>query len=248
MADLEASADEEVCDLVAPTDILGRPRARGLARTCRLASSSAALRRAAARVSTCGRGHHAPADPQAGRREGVTPGAHSSGFRWTSGRARGESLRPGFRKKRFFEWKNSPGLRRRSCGSSARRAGFCRTKSGISSGLQLPQGRPSSRRGPRTTSWKFLRRYVGRALPSRRSGSSTLIDSSPPSRPCESGRMTRGRVARAKGIFHTTRAGASTRSRAAGSRRKRRPWRRDSRVDVILKDPETGEERGDFFE
>lgn len=63
-----------------------------------------------------------------------------------------------------------------------------------------------------------------------------------------SGALTRGRVARVKGIFHTT-AGWRVHE-IAGGRLTTAPtsWRRDSRVDVILKDPETGEEKGDFFE
>ncbi len=52
------------------------------------------------------------------------------------------------------------------------------------------------------------------------------------------GRITRGRVARAKGIFHTT-AGWRVHE-IAGGRLSTAPtsWRRDSRVDVILKNPE----------
>lgn len=63
----------------------------------------------------------------------------------------------------------------------------------------------------------------------------------------QDGKVTRGRVARAKGIFHTT-AGWRVHEIAAG-RLSTAPtsWRRDSRVDVILKDPKTGE-FGDFFE
>ena len=62
-----------------------------------------------------------------------------------------------------------------------------------------------------------------------------------------SGALTRGRVARAKGLFHTT-AGWLVHE-IAGGRLSTAPtsWRRDSRVDVILKDPKTGE-FGDFFE
>jgi len=64
------------------------------------------------------------------------------------------------------------------------------------------------------------------------------------------GRVTRGRVARAKGLFHTT-AGWRVHE-IAGGRLTTEPtsWRRDSRVDVILKDPKTGEKEGegDFFE
>jgi len=68
------------------------------------------------------------------------------------------------------------------------------------------------------------------------------------------GRVTRGAVARAKGIFHTT-AGWRVHE-IAGGRLSTAPtsWRRDSRVDVILKNPETGNagkgegETGDFFE
>ena len=57
------------------------------------------------------------------------------------------------------------------------------------------------------------------------------------------GKITRGRVARAKGLFHTT-AGWRVHE-IAGGRLTTEPtsWRRDSRVDVILKDPKTGEER-----
>ena len=53
-----------------------------------------------------------------------------------------------------------------------------------------------------------------------------------------SGRLTRGGVARAKGIFHTT-AGWRVHE-IAGGRLSTAPtsWRRDSRVDVILKNPE----------
>jgi G3E family GTPase len=52
-----------------------------------------------------------------------------------------------------------------------------------------------------------------------------------------SGVLTRGRVARAKGLFHTT-AGWRVHE-IAGGRLSTEPtsWRRDSRVDVILKDP-----------
>ncbi len=59
-----------------------------------------------------------------------------------------------------------------------------------------------------------------------------------------SGRLTKGAVARAKGIFHTT-AGWRVHE-IAGGRLSTAPtsWRRDSRVDVILREP--GE--GDFFE
>ncbi|MGA7991564.1 MAG: hypothetical protein WCC53_09050, partial [Thermoanaerobaculia bacterium] len=62
------------------------------------------------------------------------------------------------------------------------------------------------------------------------------------------GGVTRGRVARVKGLFHTT-AGWRLHE-IAGGRLTTAPtsWRRDSRVDVILKDPETGEGKGDFFE
>ena len=58
------------------------------------------------------------------------------------------------------------------------------------------------------------------------------------------GTLTKGRVARAKGLFNTT-AGWCVHE-IAGGRLTTQPtsWRRDSRVDVILKDP--GEE--DFFE
>jgi hypothetical protein len=59
-----------------------------------------------------------------------------------------------------------------------------------------------------------------------------------------SGRVTRGAVARAKGIFHTT-AGWRVHEIAGGRlTTESTSWRRDSRVDVILKDP--GER--DFFE
>jgi hypothetical protein len=62
------------------------------------------------------------------------------------------------------------------------------------------------------------------------------------------GTLTKGRVARAKGLFHTT-AGWRVHE-IAGGRLTTAPtsWRRDSRVDVILKDPKTGEGEGDFFE
>ena len=58
------------------------------------------------------------------------------------------------------------------------------------------------------------------------------------------GRVTRARVARAKGLFHTT-AGWRVHE-IAGGRLSTQPtsWRRDNRVDVILKDPATG----DFLE
>lgn len=65
-----------------------------------------------------------------------------------------------------------------------------------------------------------------------------------------SGRLTRGAVARAKGIFHTT-AGWRVHEIAGGRlTTAATQWRRDSRVDVILKDPKTGEreEEGDFLE
>ena len=61
------------------------------------------------------------------------------------------------------------------------------------------------------------------------------------------GKVTRGRVARAKGLFHTT-AGWRLHEIAGGRlSTEQTSWRRDSRVDVILKDPKTGE-FGDFFE
>ncbi len=51
------------------------------------------------------------------------------------------------------------------------------------------------------------------------------------------GQLTRGRVARAKGIFHTT-AGWRVHEIAGGRlSTQTTSWRRDSRVDVILKDP-----------
>ncbi len=58
------------------------------------------------------------------------------------------------------------------------------------------------------------------------------------------GALTKGRVARAKGLFHTT-AGWRLHE-IAGGRLSTGPtsWRRDSRVDVILKDPK----EKDFFE
>jgi G3E family GTPase len=60
-------------------------------------------------------------------------------------------------------------------------------------------------------------------------------------------KVTRGRVARAKGLFHTT-AGWRVLEIAGGRlTTESTSWRRDSRVDVILKDPKTGE-FGDFFE
>ena len=59
-----------------------------------------------------------------------------------------------------------------------------------------------------------------------------------------SGRVTRGGVARAKGLFHTT-AGWRVHEIAGGRlSTEATSWRRDSRVDVILKNP--GE--SDFFE
>jgi len=61
------------------------------------------------------------------------------------------------------------------------------------------------------------------------------------------GTITTGRVARAKGLFHTT-AGWRVHEIAGGRlSTEETSWRRDSRVDVILKDPKTGE-FGDFFE
>jgi len=60
-------------------------------------------------------------------------------------------------------------------------------------------------------------------------------------------KVTRGRVARAKGLFHST-AGWRVHEIAGGRlTTAETSWRRDSRVDVILKDPKTGE-FGDFFE
>jgi G3E family GTPase len=61
------------------------------------------------------------------------------------------------------------------------------------------------------------------------------------------GTLTRGRVARAKGLFHTT-AGWRLHEIAGGRlSTAETSWRRDSRVDVILKDPKKGD-FGDFFE
>ena len=58
------------------------------------------------------------------------------------------------------------------------------------------------------------------------------------------GTLTEGRVARAKGLFHTT-AGWRLHEIAGGRlTTAETSWRRDSRVDVILKDPEPG----DFLE
>ena len=58
------------------------------------------------------------------------------------------------------------------------------------------------------------------------------------------GALTKGRVARAKGLFHTT-AGWRVHEIAGGRlTTAETSWRRDSRVDVILKDPE----KKDFFE
>ncbi|HEX7528746.1 MAG TPA: GTP-binding protein [Thermoanaerobaculia bacterium] len=58
------------------------------------------------------------------------------------------------------------------------------------------------------------------------------------------GTLTKGRVARAKGLFHTT-AGWRVHEIAGGRlSTDTTSWRRDSRVDVILKDPE----EKDFFE
>jgi G3E family GTPase len=64
-----------------------------------------------------------------------------------------------------------------------------------------------------------------------------------------SGGLTRGRVARAKGLFHTT-AGWRVHEIAGGRlSTETTSWRRDSRVDVILKDPEKKNgEFGDFLE
>jgi G3E family GTPase len=63
------------------------------------------------------------------------------------------------------------------------------------------------------------------------------------------GALTKGRVARAKGLFHTT-AGWRVHEIAGGRlSTQTTSWRRDSRVDVILKDPDTKNgEFGDFFE
>jgi G3E family GTPase len=64
----------------------------------------------------------------------------------------------------------------------------------------------------------------------------------------QSGTMTRGKVARVKGLFHTT-AGWRVHEIAGGRlTTAETSWRRDSRVDVILKHPEMGEGEGDFFE
>jgi G3E family GTPase len=58
------------------------------------------------------------------------------------------------------------------------------------------------------------------------------------------GRLTRGRVARVKGLFHTT-AGWRVHEIAGGRlTTAETSWRRDSRVDMILKNPE----EGDFLE
>jgi len=55
------------------------------------------------------------------------------------------------------------------------------------------------------------------------------------------GALTRGRVARAKGLFHTT-AGWRVHEIAGGRlTTAETSWRRDSRVDVILKNPEPGD-------
>ena len=60
----------------------------------------------------------------------------------------------------------------------------------------------------------------------------------------KAGALTRGRVARAKGLFHTT-SGWRLHEIAGGRlTMAETSWRRDSRVDVILKDPE----EGDFLE
>jgi G3E family GTPase len=61
------------------------------------------------------------------------------------------------------------------------------------------------------------------------------------------GAFTKGSVARAKGLFHTT-VGWRVHEIAGGRlTTESTSWRRDSRVDVILKGPKTGE-FGDFFE
>ncbi|HQQ78112.1 MAG TPA: GTP-binding protein [Thermoanaerobaculia bacterium] len=90
----------------------------------------------------------------------------------------------------------------------------------------------------------FLEGYVGRGVaepPERIFDAERLLAALEELR---SGRLTRGAVARAKGLFHTT-AGWRVHE-IAGGRLSTAPtsWRRDSRVDVILKNP--GE--GDFLE
>ena len=84
----------------------------------------------------------------------------------------------------------------------------------------------------------FLEGYVGRGVaepPERIFDAERLLAAFEELR---SGRLTRGGVARAKGLFHTT-AGWRVHE-IAGSRLTTAPtsWRRDSRVDVILKNPE----------
>ncbi len=94
----------------------------------------------------------------------------------------------------------------------------------------------------------FLEGYVSRGVaqpPERIFDADRLLSALESLR---AGRLTRGRVARTKGLFHTT-AGWRLHE-IAGGRLSTAPtsWRRDSRVDVILKDPKTGEGEGDFFE
>ena len=154
MADLEASL-EEVCDLVGADEV--RPRADGPRQAVRARrpparpALGAALRREAC--------HHAPR-PAAGSAEGVRreralpgPGRH--------GRTFSSSIDAiWLRRKRFFEWKSGPERwRRRSCESSARRTGCCRTKSGTSSGRPPASGTTLLAAPPsHPPSWRFLRR------------------------------------------------------------------------------------------
>ena len=60
----------------------------------------------------------------------------------------------------------------------------------------------------------------------------------------KSGALTVGRVARAKGLFHTTAGWRLVEIAGGRLTTAETSWRRDSRVDVILKDPE----EKDFFE
>ena len=110
-------------------------------------------------------------------------------------------------------------------------------------GTTLLEARP-----PHHLHGNSLEGYVGRGVaqsPERIFDADRLVSAFEALR---SGRMTRGRVARAKGIFHTT-AGWRVHEIAGGRlSTETTSWRRDSRVDVILKDPETGEGKGDFFE
>ena len=110
--------------------------------------------------------------------------------------------------------------------------------------------RRSSRRSPLTPpSKEFLGRACG---PGRCAAAGARFRRRPPLRGSRSSPLRHpheGRVARAKGLFHTT-AGWRVHE-IAGGRLSTAPtsWRRDSRVDVILKDPDTKKgEFGDFLE